>query len=219
MILTQIDLRTTFNSTYTEKFSPESWAVSEMYWSFLKDYDTPSIKKINIYLSDDWENSLTKPMQVKGFKEAFIDFDFIKYFSLDKFERKKMQLEAIHKGMMEVAELEKWEKLPLVEAYNACLGNNLEYHFFLGKPKLSPDKKPKLNFWCNWDIDIFEAYWVLYDSKDNEVKRKKFIEKSLGNGEFIYYTKWKWQDNNKVHFVDNYKYGNQEQWQLLISEK
>ncbi len=45
MKLTQIDLRTTFKSDYTEKFAPESWAVAELYWSYLREYSTPNVQK------------------------------------------------------------------------------------------------------------------------------------------------------------------------------
>ncbi|MGE8512502.1 MAG: hypothetical protein ACN6N7_07370 [Chryseobacterium culicis] len=216
MKLTQIDLRTTFKSDYTEKFAPESWAVAELYWSYLREYSTPNVQKVNIFISDDFEDSLTEQMQVKGFKEAFINFDFAKYFSLDKLEKKRMQLEAIHNGMMQIADAEKWEKQPLIDAYNNCLEKNLEYQFFVGTAKSSPDKKHKINFWCNWDIDIFEVYSVLYDKNNNEIERKKIIEKSPYDGEFIYYAKWKWLDNTKVLLEDKYKYGNNEKWEITI---
>ncbi|WP_165791727.1 hypothetical protein, partial [Chryseobacterium culicis] len=82
--------------------------------------------------------------------------------------------------------------------------------------KLSPDKKHKINFWCNWDIDVFEVYSVLYDKNNNEIERKKIIERSPYDGEFIYYAKWKWLDHTKVLLEDKYKYGNNEKWEIEI---
>lgn len=100
MDLYDISLRTTYKSVHAEEgFNFESHAMPQLYRSFLSDYPTAPVRQINIFVSDNWENSLTQPMTVKGFKEAFVDFDFKKYFSLDKHERKRMQLEAIHEGM------------------------------------------------------------------------------------------------------------------------
>ena len=214
MKLSQIDLRTTYQSVYSEKFNPESWVIPEMYWSFLRDYSTPSVEKINIHLSDDWENSQSEQMKVKGFKEAFVDLDFSKYFSLDKYERKKMQLEAVHKGMMQIAGDEKWDTDPLLDAYNQCLERNLEYHFDVGKPKSSPDRKHKMGFWCNWDLDVFELYWVLLDRQNRELKRKKLIAKPSYEGEFVYYVKWKWISETAVVLEDRYKHGKNESWKI-----
>ncbi len=216
MKLSQIDLRTTYQSTYSERFNPESWAIPELYWSLLKNYSTPSVQKINIFISDDWENSLTKPMKVVGFKEAFIDFDFAKYFSLEKHEKKKLQLDAVHKGMMEIAAREGWAVDPLLDAYNACLAKGLQYRFEAGKPKSSPDRRYKIGFWCDWDIDVFEVYWVLYDKSGKEMRREKLLEKPPYEGEFMYYAKWKWHDNHTVLLEDKYKYGNRENWKIEL---
>lgn len=127
-----------------------------------------------------------------------------------------MQLEAVHKGMMQIAEKEGWDKGPLQDAYNKCLEQELVYQFYAGKPKSSPNRKYKIGFWCNWDIDVFEVYWVLYDKKGTELNRKKCIEKLPYEGEFMYYAKWKWLDNTTVLLEDKYKYGNNEKWEFEL---
>ncbi len=217
MKLTQIDLRLPYKHKYGKVFSPETWCIPGLYWSQLKEYSYPTgnIQKINILLSDNWDNELDKPMVVTGFKECHLTFDFDTYFSLGKFDRKKMLLEAVHNGMMQIAEKEKWETDTLLDAYNKCLEKNLEYQFDVGKLKSSPNRKHKIGFWCNWDIDIFELYWVLYDKKDNELKRKKLIDKPPYEGEFIYYAKWKWLDNSIVLLED--KYGKNEKWEIRVN--
>ncbi|AZA84945.1 hypothetical protein C1637_21945 [Chryseobacterium lactis] len=216
MNLHEIKLSAQFGFTKQKDFNTETWAVSELYWSFLKEYDTSKVKKCVISASDDWGEEQQKYTNWEDLKEVSISFDFAKYFTLDKQDKKHMQLEAIHDGMLQIAKKEKWEKQPLIDAYNQCLEKDLEYQFFVGTPKLSPDRKLKINFWCNWDIDIFEVYSVLYDKNNNELERKKIIEKPPYNGEFIYYAKWKWLDSSKVLLEDKYKYGNNEKWEIEI---
>ncbi|MDH6310605.1 hypothetical protein M2451_003476 [Dysgonomonas sp. PFB1-18] len=212
MGLNHIDLRTTYKSIHAGGFNPESHVVSELYWSFLRNYSTPSVQQITIFISDDWNNSLTTPKNVKGFKEAFVDFDFKMYFSLDKFKKKRMQLEAINEGMVHIAKQEGWDTNSLQDAYNNCLERDLEYQFNIGKPKSSPNRRCKIGLWCNWDIDIIEVYWILYDKSGNEIKREKFIEKYSLQGIFIYYVKWQWLDNNKVLFEETYR--KKEKWEI-----
>jgi hypothetical protein len=214
MKLSQIDLRGVYKSKISSEFQKESWSVSEFYWSLLKGYNTYKVQKINIIAVDVSESQSLNTMDVQNFKEASIVVDFQSYSQSDNFNKKKIQLEAVHKGMMQIAEKEGWETDPLLDAYNKCLEKNLAYQFEVGKSKASPDKKHKIGFWCNWDIDIFEVYWILYDKSGNELKREKFIEKKAFDGEFIYYSKFNWKDSNTVIFEDKYKYGTNEVWEF-----
>lgn len=214
MKLSQIDLRGVYKSKISSEFLKESWSVAELYWSLLKGYNTDKVQKINIIAVDVSESQSMNTIDVQNFKEASIVVDFQSYSQSDKFNKKKIQLEAIHKGMMQIAEKEGWEIDPLLDAYIKCLEKNIEYQFEVGKPKASPDKKHKIGFWCNWDIDIFEVFWILYDKSGKELKRKKFIEKRPYQGEFVYYSKFKWKDNHTVIFEDRYKYGTNEVWEI-----
>ena len=130
-----------------------------------------------------------------------------------------MQLEAVHRGMMQIAERERWSIDPLLDAYNQCLERNLEYHFDVGKPKSSPDRKHKIGFWCNWDLDVFELYWVLFDKQNKGLKRERFITKLPHEGEFVYYLKWKWISEGKVVLEDKYKYCKNKSWVINLVDQ
>lgn len=215
-MLNQITLACYTQGHQNQFINSETWCVQELYCSMLKELNTGKVVKANINIRDNWGDLLE-------YYESYTDvisirnlFDFLSYVKLDKQGKKRMQLEAIHNGMMQIADAEKWEKQPLIDAYNNCLEKNLEYQCFVGTAKSSPDKRHKINFWCNWDIDIFEVYSVLYDKNNNEIERKKIIEKSSYDGEFIHYVKWKWLDNTKVLLEDKYKYGNNEKWEIGI---
>lgn len=215
--LLRIYLRLPHEHKYLETdFSSETWSVVEMYWHYLyyiKNYQTGKITQVNITVSDI---ANTKCYKVVGFKDAYLLFDFKTYFLLNKFDKKKMQLETVHKAMLGVAEKEDWDLEPLFKAYTHCLKNNLEYKFFIQRPKSSPNRKHRIGFWCNWDIDIFELYWVLYDKKNNEIKRERFIKESPDIGEFIYYVNWKWLDNSTVLLEGNHRYGRNKTWKLKV---
>ena len=217
MSLNQVDLRTKYNHRFERQFNIESWCIAELYWRKLKDYDTGNVKKCTIYVSDDWGDKEYYYTNWSDSKCMNVPFKFDKYFASDNYGKKKMQLDAIHDGMIKIVEKEGWDINPLLDSYNKCLEDKLEYKFYIGKPKSSPNRKYKFNFWCNWDIDIFEVYWVLQDNKGKEIRREKFIEKEPYLGQFIYYTKFKWINKFTILFEDNYKYGNREKWKINLS--
>ena len=214
MSLSQIDLRAEYNHGYSLEFNQQSWSIAELYWSCIRKYNTEKVKKCIIRVSDGWKDKLYQYTNWADTKGINLPFSFDKYFSKEGDNRKKIQLEIIHDGMLRIAEKEGWEKEPLIDAYNKCLEVDLLYQFDVGKLKSSPNRKHKIGFWCNWDIDVFEVFWVLYDKKGEEIHRGKFITKEPYEGEFIYYVKYKWLDNDTVLLEDKYKYGNKETWTI-----
>jgi len=215
-MLNQITLACYTQGHGNQFINSEAWSIPELYCSFIKDLDTGKVVKVNINIRAEWGDLL-------DYYENYVDvitirnhFDFSAYLNLNNLDKKKMQLEAVHSGMMQIAEKEGWNIDPLLDAYSKCLKNNLEYQFDIGKLKTSPNRKYKIGFWCNWDIDVFELYWVLYDKNNNEIKRQKLLEKPPYEGEFVYYTKWKWLDNSKVLLEDKYKYGKNETWEISL---
>ena len=196
----------------------QTWCVSELYCSFLKYYNTGKVVKCNVSIKDDWGdlidyyNSYTDVITIR------LNFDFEQYSKLSKFEMKRMQLETIHKGMMMIAQKEGWTTNELLDAYNSSLKQKLEYKFFAknGKLKSSPDRKYKIGFWCEWDLDKFEVYYVLFNKYDEELKRDLMLKCKPSEGEFIYYVEWKWLNNETVLLENKYKYGNNENWEVSI---
>jgi hypothetical protein len=220
MILTQIRLSSEHGTEYQKSFNGESWCISELYWSFVKDnkYETGKIRQCRIELSEDWKDDLTV-IDTTVSRDFKLNFNFKKYFQLDKLAKKKMQLDVLHQGMLEIANKEGWETDTLSKAYDYCTENNLEYKFFVKNKFISsPDKKYKIGFFCNWDIDKFEVFWVLFDKTKKEIKRNLLIEKEPHWGEFIYYVNWKWLDNQTVLLEDKYKYGKNINWEFSILE-
>lgn len=218
-MLNQITLACYTQGHKNQSINSEAWSIPELYCSFLKDFDAGKVVKVNVNIREEWGELL-------DYYESYVDvitirnhFDFSSYSVLNKQGKKKMQLEAVHKGMMQIAEKEGWSTDPLLDAYNQCLERNLEYQFDVGKPKSSPDRKHKIGFWCNWDLDVFELYWVLLDRQNGELKRKKLISKPSYEGEFVYYVKWRWISETAVVLEDRYKYGKNESWKIDLVDQ
>lgn len=205
-MLREISLSYYKKEKITLQFNSETWCVSELYWSYLKKYNTDKIQKCVVSLDSDWKENLLRCDEIANIVKINLNFDFDYYFSLrDKLEKKRLLLDTLHKGMMLIAKNEGWEVNSLLDAYNHCLDVNIKYQFFVGKSKTSPSRKHKINFWCNWDIDIFEVFLVLYDKKNKEIERIKIIEnEKTYNGEFIYYVTYNWIDDKTVLLKDNY---------------
>lgn len=217
MALNQISLRAKFvkNVSFKE-FNEECWIVAEMYWSFLRKYNTGDVKKCIISVT---KKILEEDQYVlyTGIREVFLAINFKEYFNSDKIQKNSIQLELIHKGMMMIAECEGWETDPLFDAYNACLTAGLEYKFFVNDNlKTSPDRKRKAGLWCEWDIHSFKLFWILFDKNAVELKRDIIVSLEPSRGEIVYYLKWKWHDNETICVEDKYKYGTAKIWFINI---
>ncbi|NVJ46071.1 MAG: hypothetical protein HWE07_03055 [Cytophagia bacterium] len=218
MGLELIDLRIEFNHPKTLEFYQESKCIAELYWSFLKEFNTNKVKRCNLIASNNWGENLYNYTDWKETKGINIPINFEEYFGGDNETKKKIQLNAIHNGMMKIAEHENWDLDPLIDAYNNCIKCGLMYSFILNTFKSSPSRKFKISFECNWDIDLFEIHYILTD-KHNEILRKvKVFEKPSNKGELVYHLKWKWIDEQNVLLTDAYKYGDNEFWNITIQQ-
>lgn len=222
MSLKEIALSAGTRDYHSKIVNVESHCVSELYWSFLpKNFDTGSVKKCVIELLQERVDSLHDHTNLwTDVKKTQMNFDFELYLKSNKHNKKKILIETLHTGMLKIAQSEKWELKILIEAYHKCLEVNLVYQFMVkGQVKVSPDKTLKMGLWCNWDIDVVEIFWVLFDKEGYEKKRELFISKEPQWGEFVYYLSWKWMDNESVLVENKYKYGDNDKWMITPHPK
>jgi len=216
MSLLQIDLRARFKHKYSTKFNAESWCISELYWSFLKNYEVGKVKKCLIVVSDDWGDDLHNYTNWNDCKGVNLDLNFEKYFSYNNYHRKEALLRLVHSGMMSIASKETWEVDSLLDVFNLCVKADLNYKFLVqNKLKTSPNRKYKLGLWCEWDIDEFKVFWLLMDRNSREIKRGLFINESPSGGEFIYYVNFKWVNNDLIVINDGYR-AEKRIWEIRI---
>ena len=68
---------------------------------------------------------------------AVFNFNFDKYFVSSDTEKKMMQLQAVHQGMLGIAVEQGWNTEPFEIAYQACLDADLVLNTPLKKRKMS----------------------------------------------------------------------------------
>lgn len=199
MSLKEIKLSVKYGHKHQKLINLHSWCISELYWSFLKNYKTGNIQKCIVLLDEEINKA---DENWAGIKSTKMNFDFESYLTKDRFEKKLQLLKVLHAGMLKIAKSENWEIDPLLDAYNSCIKAKIEYKFEVGKRKWSPDRKRKFVLYCFWDIDKFEVYWILFDKNENEISRELLLQKLPYDGEFIYYIDWKWKDNSTIILKD-----------------
>jgi len=216
MKLSQISLRAKFlPGKNFRDFNKDCWSIAEMYWSFLLEYNTDDVRKCMISVGED-PSEEDKITSYHGFREVYKQINFDQYFEMSACEKKSLQLDLIHSGMTIIGELEKWDTEPLIKAYQYCLDSDLNYKFFINsKYKFSPNRQWKLGLWCEWEINCFKLFWVLFDKTGREISRDLITEGEPSGGEIVYYLDYKWDDNNYIT-IRNKSRQNIETWKIKI---
>ncbi|WP_345951643.1 hypothetical protein ABDD95_09460 [Mucilaginibacter sp. PAMB04274] len=96
--------------------------------------------------------------------------------------------------MLLLADVNDWEKQPLINAFDSCIRLNLEYKFTL-KSLMSPSKDLLGYIQCYWDIERFMATGIIKRKNGEIIKQELLVNVEAYNGEFIYYAKCRWTDN------------------------
>ncbi|MBD1367038.1 hypothetical protein IDJ77_24720 [Mucilaginibacter sp. ZT4R22] len=179
-------------------FNRETWCIKELYWSYLKPFDTGVFCKIVLEVNDDIS------LKYHGFKEIVncvdvvrveVYFDLDNYFSLSNAAKKVTLIEMLHKCMLFLCERYEWDKEAAIQAYELCLENNLEYRFKLkNKTYRSPQRNWYGAIYCDWDLNYFKATARIEDKNGELMKEQELLNIEPYFGEFIYYANCKWDD-------------------------
>lgn len=102
-------------------------------------------------------------------------FDFDAYFAADKAIRKRLALEFLQDGLLEVARIRGWKTDPFDIAYKAVLARGLVNNgpWRWCKPVTSPDRVLKAQAWVNYDSDKADVFLTL--TRRNEVVAKVLV--------------------------------------------
>ena len=107
------------NDERISEFNQETFAISELYLISIPKFDSKKVIKCNIFL---WENGPFPPKEkILGSADSYQLFDFKKYTSLSEKDKKIMQLNVVHQGMLDIASDYNWSREPLETAYQTCL--------------------------------------------------------------------------------------------------
>ena len=100
-------------------------------------------------------------------------FDFDAYWNADKEARKRIALDFLQAGLLEVAAVKGWGTDPFLDAYNKVLEKNFLNYRPWSKPVTSPNRKHMAQAWCNYDSDKAEVFIVILQR--NEVLSKTLV--------------------------------------------
>ena len=151
------------NDERVSEFNQETFAIPELYLISIPKFDSKKVIKCNIFL---WENGPFPPKEkILGSADSYQLFDFKKYTSLSEKDKKIMQLNVVHQGMLDIASDYNWSREPLETAYKTCLTSDLTFKKQIKKRKLSPNRKQYLSLWAYCDLYHFKISWTVSDKK------------------------------------------------------
>jgi hypothetical protein len=99
-------------------------------------------------------------------------FDFEAYFAADKETRKRLALDCLQEGLLEVAAIRGWDNAPLQQAYKTILAGEVVSWRPWGRALRSPDGKLKAEVWCKYDSDKAEIFILV-------LRRGKLVSKEM----------------------------------------
>jgi len=146
-----IDLRSEYSTNpIFVNFNRQAYAIPTLYAKSLPKFESKQISTclIILYPHDDFPE---KP-NIKGFADFYLYFNFDKYSVSSDAEKKMMQLEAVHQGMLGIAVEQGWNTEPFEIAYQACLDANLILSTQIKKRKMSPNRKQYLSIFAYCDL-------------------------------------------------------------------
>ena len=161
-----------------KQFNSESWCISDLYFKCLGKYISGVFRKIVVKVVD--EGSHTKDVEdLVDVIVIYSTLDFDRYFKLvDKYLKKKTLLNILHRAFMELATYNGWNIDSLLDAYNCCLGKNLNNEWLReNRYFLSNDRKYYGGVYCNWDVDKFEAFAIFLNKQKEQIRKIKLYEK------------------------------------------
>ena len=157
------------NDERTSEFNQETFVIPELYLVSIPKFDSKKVIKCNIFL---WENGPFPPKEkILGSADSYQLFDFKKYISVSERDRKLIQLQVVHQGMLDIASDYNWSREPLETAYQTCLTSDLTFKKQIKKRKLSPNRKQYLSLWAYCDLYHFKISWTVSDKKGEIVKQ------------------------------------------------
>ena len=203
------------NDERTSEFNQETFAIPELYLVSIPKFDSKKVIKCNIFL---WENGPFPPKEkILGSADSYQLFDFKKYTFLSEKDKKIMQLQVIHQGMLDIASDYNWSREPLETAYQTCLTPDLTFKKQIKKRKLSPNRKQYLSLWAYCDLYHFKIGWTVSDKKGEIVKQGTLLTEQPSYIDIWCSLNFRWIDDEHFIVESNYKGLISDTWEVDIS--
>ena len=212
-----IDLRSEYSTNpIFVNFNRQAYAIPTLYAKSLPKFESKQISTclIILYSHDDFPEI----SNIKGFADFYLYFNFDKYFASSDTEKKMMQLQAVHQGMLGIAVEQGWNTEPFEIAYQACLDADLVLNTQLKKRKMSPNRKQYLSIFAHCDLYHFKITWTVSDKKGEIVKQGTLLTEQPSYIDIWCSLNFRWIDDE--HFIVESKYRGliSDTWEVDISK-
>jgi len=195
-------------------FNIQAYAIPTLYAKSLPKFESKQISTclIILYSHDDFPEK----SNIKGFADFYLYFNFDKYFVSSDTEKKMMQLQAVHQGMLGIAVEQGWNTEPFEIAYQACLDADLVLNTPLKKRKMSPNRKQYLSIFAHCDLYHYKITWAVSDKKGIILQRGTLFSEDPSFLAMGYRLNFHWIDDEHFIVESNYKGLISDTWEVDI---
>jgi hypothetical protein len=179
--LRDLDLRVSTNAEERARWGTSTNFLEILYFNCLPRVQTNGVGKVIV------EACKTLPPRKM---EVMLDilqinklFDFEAYFAAGKEIRKRIALEFLQDGILEIATIRGWDTNPFHQAYKTVLAKNFVNYLPWSKSITSPDRRHKAQVWAEYDSDKADIFLVIFHRK--EIVSKTFVVSVQAGGVFI----------------------------------
>ncbi|MHC0036647.1 hypothetical protein [Pseudoneobacillus sp. C159] len=180
------------------KLLNEMRCIAALYERYFKKYKFKNdiCWKIAVQCVDEITDSEIKT--VGGVTEVEVVFDIDNYFLLDEYEKKKIVLNTLKKGIDLVVEKEQWDHSQFEYPYKEVINLNYDNNF-VWQSKLNPNRKYIAEVYCEHSISSFEIRISIKTNIGTEVKSVPLISERPNEWSFVTHLgKLKWISENEV---------------------
>lgn len=195
-------------------FNRQAYAIPTLYVKSLPKFDSKKINTCLIILHP--HNNFPEKPNIQGFADFYLYFNFDKYFLSSDTEKKMMQLQAVHQGMLGIAVEQGWNTEPFEIAYQACLDADLVLNTPLKKRKMSPNRKQYLSIFAHCDLYHYKITWTVSDKKGIILQRGPLFSEDPSFLAMGYRLNFHWIDDEHFIVESNYKGLISDTWEVDI---
>ncbi|MBM7661666.1 hypothetical protein JOC85_002469 [Bacillus mesophilus] len=184
------------------KLRDEMRCIASLYENFFKKTKFKNDKcwKITVQGVKEIYNSDIKT--VGEVTEVQVIFDISSYFQLEEYEKKKLILEALKKGIDLVVEKEQWDKNLFDQPYQEII--NIDYiNNYVWQSKTSPSRKFIAEVFCEHKINTFDISLNIKTRSGEEIKSVKVISERPNEWSFVSHLgSLKWISKEEVALIN-----------------
>lgn len=176
----------------------------EEFLNIIKKFQTENCRCISINIYDDKKESEIKNFD--GICEVSICYPMSNYFKSSNYEKKKILLDLLYKGVELYVKTNKLDLNPFRKAYEKVIEKNYVNHYYVKKPLKSPNRELSAQLFSEHEIDKYYIY-VVFKDKQNKILKKELIKTERPN-EYLFMQHlgtMKWINNSTVEVWNRYK--------------